>query len=265
MYYLSIITVAYNNKDGLIRTRDSILPLPDNCEWIIIDAASTDGTKEILNDLPKQNNIRWISEPDKGLFDGMNKGVDLAKGKYLNFMNSGDFYNRSAFEEVCKNEYNTDDIIVYDYFPVNAKLEHAYSRKFTNEIDTLKKYDCVPHQSTLISYKTFKKIGKYDLKFKYTADYEYFVKAYTNNCNFKFDESLKLAYFVQDGITGTLRLSLKQGKEVKKIQLKYFKTYSKKIFFIYIIKYIISFLPQSKKIYDFLRVKLLNKKNFNEQ
>ena len=207
MYYLSIITVAYNNKEGLIRTRDSILPLPNNCEWIIVDAASTDGTKEeILENLPKEKNIKWVSESDKGLFDGMNKGIDLAQGKYLNFMNSGDFYNRIAFKEVCNLESKDADIIVYDYLPVNAMLELAYARNFVKDINILKKYDCIPHQSTLISSNIFKKIDKYDLNFKYTADYEHFARAYMSNYSFKFDDSLKLAYFVQDGISGNLHL-----------------------------------------------------------
>jgi hypothetical protein len=170
--------------------------------------------------------------------------------------------NRSAFEKVCKNKYSDDDIIVYDYFPVNAKLKHAYSRKFTCDASILKKYDCVPHQSTLVSINTFKKIGKYDLAFKYSADYEHFAKAYAKKCKFKFDDSLKLAYFVQDGITGSLNLSLEQGLENKQIQLNYFNAYSKKLFFTYMLKYLISFLPQSENIYDFLRFKLLNKKEF---
>jgi len=261
MYYLSIITVAYNNKEGLIRTRDSILPLPNNCEWIIIDANSTDGTKELLDSLPIQSNIQWISEPDKGIFDGMNKGIDLAKGKYLNFMNSGDFYNRSAFEDVCKKEPEDADIIIYDYLPVSADLEPAYSRKFVSNITILEQYDCITHQSTLISKKVFEVIGKYNLDYKYTADYEHFANAYMNKFKFQFNDSLILASFVQDGISSGLSLSLNQGIENKKIQLKYFNNYSKKLFFVYIAKYIISFLPKSEIIYNLLRSKLLKKKN----
>jgi glycosyltransferase involved in cell wall biosynthesis len=261
MYYLSIITVAYNNKEGLIRTRDSILPLPNNCEWIIIDANSTDGTKELLESLPEQNNIRWISESDNGIFDGMNKGIDLAKGKYLNFMNSGDFYNRTAFEDICRNEPSDADVIVYDYFPVNINLIASYSRDFVSDINVLKNYDCITHQSTLINRIVFQSIGKYNLDFPYTADYEHFAHIYSKNFSFKFDNSLRLAYFVQDGVSSGLNLSWKQGLENKRIQLNYFNKYSKKLFLIYTIKYIISFLPKSEYIYNSLRSKLLNKKN----
>jgi len=261
MYYLSIITVAYNNKDGLIRTRDSILPLPDNCEWIIIDAASNDGTKEeVLEALPKQDNIRWISEPDKGIFDGMNKGIDLAKGKYLNFMNSGDFYNRSAFIEVANSEPDDADIMVYDYLPLSESLESAPARSFVKQIEKIREYDCIPHQSTLISKKTFNKIGYYDLSYSCAADYAFFANAYISNIVFKFDDNIELSYFVQDGISSGLRLSLTIGLENMKIQKKYFKNYSLKLFFVYMSKFLISFVPKNKNIYSFLRNNLLPKK-----
>ena len=56
MYYLSIVSVAYNNLEGLKRTKESIFPLPDNCEWVVVDANSTDGTSKYLAELPVQTN-----------------------------------------------------------------------------------------------------------------------------------------------------------------------------------------------------------------
>jgi len=261
MYYLSIITVAYNNKDGLIRTRDSILPLPDNCEWIIIDAASTDGTKEILNDLPKQNNIRWISEPDKGLFDGMNKGVDLAKGKYLNFMNSGDFYNRSAFEYISENEPKDADIIMYDCITIDENNNQGKARQFPTNIDELRSWACVQHQSTLINNGVFEKLGKYTLDYKYLSDYEHSVKAYLNKTiSFHLDKTIKLSYFLQDGVSTNLNTVSNVSKEYIQIQNKYFGTFSKKLYFNHLGKIIIGYLPKSELIMKYLRKMLLRKR-----
>jgi glycosyltransferase involved in cell wall biosynthesis len=262
MYYLSIITVAYNNKEGLIRTRNSILPLPDNCEWIIIDAASTDGTKEkVLEKLPKQDNIRWISEPDKGIFDGMNKGIDLARGRYLNFMNSGDFYNREFFLEVVASEPNEADIIMYDCYTYNKNKKQGYARQFPNKIDEIKEWACVQHQSTLINKSVFEKLGKYSLEYKYLSDYEHSVKAYfDNNITFKLNPSIKLSYFFQDGVSTNLETVGIVSKEYIQIQKKYFGKFSKKLYFIHLVKSFIVYLPLSNLFMKILKYLFLKKR-----
>ena len=262
MYYLSIITVAYNNKDGLIRTRDSILPLPDNCEWIIIDAASTDGTKEkVLEKLPIQENIKWISEPDKGIFDGMNKGIDIAIGQYLNFMNSGDYYNKSAFLRVIESEPRDADIIMYDCITIDENGNRGYARQFPNAIDELKEWACVQHQSTLIHNNVFKKIGNYSLDYKYLCDYEHSVKAYFDkSISFHLDKTVKLTYFLQDGVSTNLNTVSIVSKEYMDIQKKYFGTFSKKLCFIHLVKVIISYFPKSELLMKYIRKILLRKR-----
>lgn len=88
--FLSIITVVYNNLAGLKHTYQSIKS--QTCadfEWLVIDGGSTDGTKEWLTDLA-DTNMRFVSEKDAGLYDAMNKGLKLATGKFVWFMNSGD-------------------------------------------------------------------------------------------------------------------------------------------------------------------------------
>ena len=261
MYYLSIITVAYNNKEGLIRTRDSILPLPNNCEWIIIDANSTDGTKELLESLPVQNNIRWISESDKGIFDGMNKGIDFAKGKYLNFMNSGDFYNRSAFENVCKNEPNDADIIMYDCITIDENDNQGYARQFPESRDELREWACVQHQSTLLHKSIFTKLGKYCLDYNYLADYEHSVKSYLDkNITFYLNKTIKLSYFLQDGVSTNLKTVTKVSREYVDIQKKYFGCFSKKLYLNNLVKTVISYLPQSELIMKNIRKIFLKKR-----
>ena len=89
---LSIITVNFNNNLGLLKTLESVSSQSfSSYEHIIIDAGSTDGSRETIIQYEKENPHLsfWSSEPDKGIYDGMNKGIDHAKGQYLYFLNSG--------------------------------------------------------------------------------------------------------------------------------------------------------------------------------
>lgn len=87
---LSIITVNLNNRDGLQKTIDSVVSQTfKDFEWIVIDGGSTDGSKELIERY-SDHFAYWVSEPDKGIYNAMNKGIKLAKGEYLQFLNSGD-------------------------------------------------------------------------------------------------------------------------------------------------------------------------------
>lgn len=93
---LSIITITYNNLVGLRKTADSVLEQTvSDFEWIIIDGASTDGTKEYLAAMAAKLQItncklQIISEPDRGIYNAMNKGIRLAQGEYIQILNAGD-------------------------------------------------------------------------------------------------------------------------------------------------------------------------------
>ena len=92
----SIITVNYNNREGLRKTIESVIHQTfRDFEFIVIDGGSTDGSAEVLKEYDAQIDY-WVSEPDGGIYQGMNKGIRKAQGEYLNFMNSGDcFYDVS--------------------------------------------------------------------------------------------------------------------------------------------------------------------------
>ena len=108
---LSIITVNLNNRDGLQKTIKSIIcQTSKDFEWIIIDGGSTDGSVELIEKYAKYITY-WVSEPDDGIYNAMNKGIELAKGDYLNFMNSGDCYaSNEIVKQFCNNGFQ-DDII----------------------------------------------------------------------------------------------------------------------------------------------------------
>lgn len=110
---VTIITVGYNRVATLQRVIDSVaLQTYDNIESIIVDGGSTDGTVELSNQ--KNDRIsRWISEPDKGIYNAMNKGIRLATGDIIGIINSDDWYESDAVETVVNTFKKTDADILY--------------------------------------------------------------------------------------------------------------------------------------------------------
>lgn len=106
---LSIITVNLNNRDGLQKTIDSVVSQTfKDFEWIVIDGGSTDGSKELIEHYA-DHFAYWVSEPDKGIYNAMNKGIKVAKGEYLQFLNSGDWlYDNTALERCYKHVFDAD-------------------------------------------------------------------------------------------------------------------------------------------------------------
>ena len=111
MKKLSVITVTFNAEQTPERTLKSVSSqsYPD-LEHIIVDAKSSDNTIELVQKY-KNNKIKWISEPDKGLYDAMNKGINFATGEYLCFLNAGDTFFASDTVELIMQSANSADII----------------------------------------------------------------------------------------------------------------------------------------------------------
>jgi len=108
---LSIITVNLNNAEGLRKTIESVVTQTfTDFEYIIIDGGSTDGSVEIIK-LYADKITYWVSEPDKGIYNGMNKGIMVAKGEYCQFLNSGDWL---VNENVLKEVFADVDIVYGD-------------------------------------------------------------------------------------------------------------------------------------------------------
>lgn len=108
---LSIITINYNNRTGLERTLQSVENQNTrDFEHVIIDGASTDGSAEDIRKYAENKpNVIWVSEPDSGIYNAMNKGAKLASGEYLLFLNSGDdLYSSHVVQDFNKSEINCD-------------------------------------------------------------------------------------------------------------------------------------------------------------
>jgi glycosyltransferase involved in cell wall biosynthesis len=124
----SIITVNFNNKEGLRRTIESVIGQTyRDFEFIVIDGGSTDGSADVLREYDDHISY-WVSEKDSGIYNGMNKGITKATGDYLNFMNSGDcFFSSDILEKVASYKDDADFIIGKDYHYNHEKQQSHVS------------------------------------------------------------------------------------------------------------------------------------------
>jgi len=171
---ISIITVVLNDKKNIENTIKSILEQNyKNIEYIVIDGGSTDGTVEVINKYKDKINY-WISEIDRGIYDAFNKGLEKAQGDLVGFVNSGDLLTLKSLEYL---------VHYYKKYP-NKDFFFGSVKKHWGILHGYKKWKIYftwgfySSHSTgfFIKKEAAKKIGKYNLKYKYSADYDYFYR-----------------------------------------------------------------------------------------
>ncbi|MDE6273352.1 MAG: glycosyltransferase [Muribaculaceae bacterium] len=153
----TIVTVCYNAVDVIEPTLKSVInqTYPD-VEYIVVDGASTDGTKELLQKYGDRIDL-LISEPDKGIYDAMNKGIAAATGDFINFMNAGDeFSSPSVLEEVSR-QINPDSDIIYGNSTVIMPDGSRYMAP-RDSIDMLHKRPVYRHNAAFTRTSLHKKI-----------------------------------------------------------------------------------------------------------
>jgi len=207
----SIITINYNKSYGLRRTIESVIN--QSCkdfEYIIIDGGSTDGSVDIIKEY-SDHITYWVSEPDKGIYNAMNKGIVMAHGDYINFMNSGDcFYDNNVLKQTLP--YLTADIVYGRLFYFNHKERSVYLKESPNLQQFLD--NTLNHQSSFISRKLFSD-SLYDEKYKIVSDWKFFMeKLIFQNCSFV-SIPVKVGLFEEGGISESASvLDAKERKEV---------------------------------------------------
>ena len=221
---LSIITINFNNLEGLKKTVESVINQTwKDFEWIFIDGGSTDGSKEYIVNLNDNlshsgwNPITyWCSEPDKGIYNAMNKGIAKANGDYLNFMNSGDcFYENDTLEKVSAYlEKRIADIYYGNLIIVNGSA--ILERREYNE--TVDLYDMFfkgfGHQAQYFK-TTILKSSHFDEKYKIFGDHAKNVELFMKGYVFK-NLPLYVARFDGNGISS--KCKSEKLPEMKKIE-----------------------------------------------
>lgn len=187
---ISIITVCYNSEKTIEETFKSVADQSyDNIEYIVVDGKSKDDTVNIIK---KYETIitKWVSESDKGLYDAMNKGIQMATGDIVGILNSDDvFYNENILEQVANfHSKNTIEASIGNIVQFNdkGKVIRKYSSQFWKP-KKLKIGFMPPHPSIFFNKVLFEKLGYYNLSFKSGADYELIVRYFLkNNINYKY-------------------------------------------------------------------------------
>lgn len=171
----SIITVVRNDEEGIRKTIDSVASQSfAELQHIIVDGASTDGTLAFLKEI-KSKKIKWQSEPDVGLYDAMNKGLKIANGEYVCFLNAGDtFHKAHVLEQIAKElkQYNPDILFgsqVKVYPNGNKLLVYAHDASW------IKHSIPASHQACFVRTELHKKFP-FDLSYRISGDYNVFAR-----------------------------------------------------------------------------------------
>lgn len=176
MLLLSIITINYNNAEGLKKTVSSVLNQAfKNFEYIIIDGGSTDGSPEVMS-LYAKHLAYSVSEKDKGIYNAMNKGISVANGEYCLFLNSGDYFADKHVLEKVFSVKRTVDILYGDMQTIDesGNIQHLKMPARTGMMHLYA--DTIWHPVSFIKTSLFKKFGPYNEAYKITGDYELFLR-----------------------------------------------------------------------------------------
>lgn len=176
---LSIITINLNNSSGLRKTIESVVSQNFNdFEYIIIDGGSSDGSVDLINEFADKITF-WVSESDKGIYDAMNKGIKVACGDYLIFLNSGDILSGDTILNTVSELLGESDIVtgrlLMKYLTYD---EIIYPHKTIDYNVFLNSF--IAHTSTFFHKSVFAQYGIYDTQYKIAADHALFYHIFSH-------------------------------------------------------------------------------------
>lgn len=214
MAKISIITINYNNREGLQKTIESVASQTNKTfEYIVVDGGSTDGSAEIIKDNCHFID-KWVSEPDKGIYNAMNKGVQMSSGEYCLFLNSGDLlHDNNVFERLTKHTFDKD-IYFGEIVATNggkAKKRRKYS--LNEEITLLTIYEGYFHHAGSFIKRDLMIKYPYREDLKICSDRQFFIQSIIiDNCSYG---SIKtpICLFDMGGGKPHIRYLTKPGKQ----------------------------------------------------
>lgn len=214
---VSIITVSKNSAKTIEQTIQSVLlQTYQNIEYIVIDGASSDGTQQIIERYTKHISI-YISEEDNGLYDAMNKGLHFASGDIIGIINSDDWYEDTAVENMVAFFKQSEADLVYGLITVVSENGPEYI-KSNAPLETIWYQIPFYHPSVFVKKKVYDKFGGFNANYTIAADYDLLLRFYSEKIKFAFLNKV-IAHFRIGGLSSTFR---KRGcEENYKITMSY--------------------------------------------
>lgn len=218
---ISIITVNYNNLEGLQKTIESVSSQTWQAfEHIIIDGGSTDGSVAYIES-KSDRFAYWVSEPDKGVYQAMNKGIAQASGDYLLFLNSGDhFFSAKVLEQ--NHQAIKDQVIIY----FNLQVVEG-NQVFIKEYPELLSFsyfvkDTLPHPATFIAKVAFEKTNLYNEDFRILSDWKFFLDSICKyNLSYKKINTTLSTFYIGGMSSNPANRAIKQGEKQQVLQQDY--------------------------------------------
>lgn len=211
---VTIITVSYNSVDSIERTIKSVITQSyKNIEYIIIDGASSDGTVDIIRKYGSHI-AYWVSENDNGIYFAMNKGIRQSHGEYIGIINSDDWYEPDALQNVvnCFNENRDIDVVDGIVRVFNGNLPQFLKGNYFENLA----FEMPPHPTCFIKREIYLKLGLYDETYKSAADYDFLLR-----CKLKGAKFLCLPHILANFQLGGMSSSLTSVTETVRIEKKY--------------------------------------------
>jgi glycosyltransferase involved in cell wall biosynthesis len=213
MPLISVVTVVYNGDRYLEQTIQSVSDQTyENIEYIIVDGGSSDGTLDIIRKYEERLDY-WVSEPDKGIYDAMNKGIDLSRGELIGLLNADDYYELNAIEAVV-DRYRSDptpQILYGNTFFLQEELNLRY-KSYCHT-----KYWLgmgISHQAMFVHQDIYRSLGPYDTGLRIAADYDFFVKSIRNGVRYTPIDAF-LVNYRNSGVSARNQIvSMREGRKV---------------------------------------------------
>lgn len=216
---ISIITVSYNAATVIEDTINSVLKQDyPNLEYWVIDGASKDMTCSIIE--KHSSKLHFVSEPDKGVYDAMNKGIEKATGDWILFMNAGDYFYSSSVVSDFFNNNNTYDEYSVVYGDAEFRLKNiAYISEASDIVDS-NQYMPFSHQAAF-TRTSVAKVTKFDLEYKIAADTAFFLRLVKEGHQMKHIPKVVCSYNALEGLSADNEV--KRSKEIVSLQAKWNK------------------------------------------
>ena len=177
---VTVITPCYNSAETIQRTLDSVRQQTyPNIEYIIVDGGSKDGTLEIIekNKGLFSGKVTVLSEPDKGIYDAMNKGIRMASGELIGIVNSDDYYEQDAVEKMAEAAKDVPYQILYGF---ERTLQDGREASIVFHHHSNLKNQMITHPTCFVSRKLYEDFGTFSMEYRYSADYEFMLRMAEN-------------------------------------------------------------------------------------